>query len=143
MKKQSALSIVTLSLMCLLNLTLQGCTHFQQKSYKQPTLIGSWKLKNPGTNTQTFLTFREDQTFEVDVGGDDTVDIRGTYDLFGTRIKLSDVGSSGPSICLHSGFYDYRLGERTLEFYLFADECVDRKEILKMEWKSIPMVPKQ
>ena len=141
MKKQSALNVGILALICLLNLTLQGCCHFQGKSCKkEPTLVGSWKIRSPEGVNQSILTFREDQTFEVDIGADDLVDIHGTYEAFGNRLKFTD---SPSSTCLHSGFYEYRLTERTLDLDLFADECVDRKEILKLGWRSIPMVPKE
>lgn len=121
---------------------LGGCCRFEKKVCRpEPTLIGSWKLKNQGNGPATTLTFREDQTFQVDIGGDGVADIWGTYDLYGNRLKLTDTRSGGTTDCLHSGFYNYTINGRELSFEVFAEECAPRREILTTGWESMAMIP--
>ena len=84
-----------------------------------------------------------DETFQIDIGGDGMVDIKGTYDLYGNRLKLTDTDSGGTINCLHSGFYNYTIQGRELSFEVFAEECAARQEILTTAWESIPMIPRK
>ncbi len=121
---------------------LGGCCHFEKKVCRpELTLIGSWKLKSPGNSPATTITFRGDQTFQVDIGGDGIVDIAGTYDLYGNRLKLTDTDFRGTTNCFHSGFYNYTIKGVELTFEVFAEECAPRREILSAQWESIPMIP--
>ena len=120
---------------------LDGCCHLEKKlCTPDPTLIGSWKLKGPGDSPATTLTFREDETFQLDVTGDGIVDSEGTYHLYGNRLKLIDTDSGATIHCFHSGFYNYTIHERELSFEVFAEECAARQEILTTTWESIPMI---
>ena len=124
--------------------SFEGCSGLERKvSLFEPTLIGSWKLKGANNNPATTLTFRTDETFQIDIGGDGIVDIEGTYDLYENRLKLADTDSGGTIHCLHSGFYNYAIHGQELNFEVFAEECTARQEILTTAWESIPMIPKK
>lgn len=122
---------------------LGGCSHLEKgTSQLDQTLIGSWKLRSIGDTPATTLTFREDRTFQVDIGGDETVDIAGTYSIYGNRLKLTDSEFRGTTDCFHSGFYDYTVKDGKLTFEVFAEECIPRREILNKTWESNPLLPK-
>ena len=124
--------------------SFEGCSGLERKvSLFEPTLIGSWKLKGPGDGPATTLTFRGDETFQIDIGGDGMVDAEGTYDLYGNRLKLADTDSGGTIHCLHSGFYNYAIHGRELSLEVFAEECAPRQKILTAAWESIPRIPKK
>jgi len=123
---------------------LGGCCHLEKWICQlEPTLIGSWKLKSSGNSPATTITFRGDQTFQVDIGGDGIVDIAGTYALYGNRLKLTDSDFRGTTDCFHSGFYNYAIKKGELTFEVFAEECTARREILSVAWESISMIPKK
>lgn len=122
---------------------LGGCAHLETGTGQfDPALIGSWKLNSIDNSPATTLTFREDRTFQVDIGGDEIVDIAGTYHLYGNRLKLTDSEFRGTTDCFHSGFYDTTIKDRKLTFEVFAEECIPRRAILSETWESIPMIPK-
>ena len=104
-----------------------------------PSIIGSWKLKDSATT----LTFRKNQKFQLDIGGDGIIDIEGTYDLIDHRIELSDNLGDSVSDCLNSGFYEYRVSNKELKLELYADECAPREDILIKEWEPMRMIPEK
>ena len=104
-----------------------------------PSIIGSWKLKD----SPTTLTFRKNQKFQLDIGGDGNVDIERNYDLIDNRIELTDSRLDSGIECLNSGFYVYRASTKELKLKLYADECVPRKNILVKDWETIRMIPEK
>ena len=123
---------------------LGGCSHLETViSPFDQTLVGSWKLKSIGNSPATTLTFRKNQTFQVDIGGDGVVDIAGTYNLYGNRLELTDSDFTKTTDCFHSGFYNYTIKKRKLTLEVYAEECIPRREILSAVWESIPMIPKR
>ena len=104
-----------------------------------PSIVGSWKLKD----SKTTLTFRKNQKFQLDIGGDGIVDIEGTYDLIDHQIELTDSRLDSVTDCLTSGFYEYRASDKELKLKFYADECAPRKDILIKEWEPMRMIPEK
>ena len=115
------------------------CCRFPGFLNASSSVVGSWKLKDSATT----LSFRRNETFQLDIGGDGFIDIWGTYKLFENRIEFTDSRPEVVTDCFHSGFYHYTRNGKELNFTLFADECVARKNILVQGWESIAMIHKR
>ena len=121
---------------------LSGCANLSSKtSNPTPTLTGSWKLKTNGDLKPSTLTFRDNGTFQLDIGADRIVDISGEYEVYDNQIRLLDAGATAKGDCFHAGFYNYKLDGHELTFEVFAEECAERKNILTAGWISIPTIP--
>lgn len=123
----------------LLSLCLTSCASVSKLINPGGDLLGSWKLKDSNTT----ISFRSDNTFQVDVLNDKTADIWGTYQLFDNRIEFDDTHADKISDCLAPGFYLYSVSGKNLNFEVFADECFPRKKILNKTWQSIPTIPEE
>lgn len=110
-----------------------GCASLELVSTHNDRMVGSWKIKdNP--NRPLILTFKNDQTFEVDFQADGAKDIWGRYLIIGDMIKFDDADEKCRSDCTEPGFFHYHIRGNRLDFDYLADACVPRKSILKWEW---------
>lgn len=123
-------------LMFLTGVLLAGCSHLDKKGGVGGTLVGSWKLKNQNEEPAAILTFKKDETFKLDLEGDGIVDLEGTYSIYGSRLQLTEIDANAAIHCSHSGFYDYTIQGKELNFAVFAEECAPRQEILTGIWES-------
>ena len=118
----------------MLSVFVSGCSWVDGTWSRAPRLIGAWEFKD-SFQGPLVLTFRKDQTFEVDYNADGKKDIWGQYELWEKRIKLTDDKPRVITDCFEPGFYYYAIDNNELHFDLLADHCRPRKYVL-----SLPMV---
>lgn len=95
-------------------------------------VAGTW-IKVVDTNTITF-SMTADGKLEVELTGDEVVDVYGSYEISGSRITFHDEGgeySSGTS-----GVYEYRLGENTISFTKIDDPVEGRSMLITGSWSK-------
>ena len=113
---------------------MAGCSLIPQNWKVPEKLTGAWQFKD-SSQGPLVLTFRKNQTFEVDYNADGKKDIWGQYELWEKRIKLTDDKPRVITDCFEPGFYYYSIKNYELHFDLLADHCRPRKYVL-----SLPMV---
>ena len=117
-------------------LVFAGCEATDMLMGWHNPFVGKWTLKNSSQGNQ-LLTFRKDNIFEVDLEGDGTKDIGGTYTLyFDQRMTIHNDGGNVPTDCYQPGTYNYKFSGNTLKFFVIADECSSRRESLGAVWQK-------
>lgn len=99
-------------------------------------LAGSWKFTDPA-NGPLILSFKNNNTYQIDFNNDGQTDISGIYRLLGNRVRFTDDEPRVKTDCYESGFYYYTLKNSLLIFELFADQCKPRKFVLQQEWTQV------
>ena len=124
MKKYLALAVLVLFL-C-------GCEVVEMAMGWHNPFVGKW-MKKDGSGLTVKL--RKDYVYEVDLEGDGTKDIWGTYRLpFQDEIIFKDEGGKVGIDCHQDGMYSFKFSHGDLRFYLVGDECSARREAMSTAW---------
>ncbi len=109
------------------------------RDFLQNPLLGTW------VNREYKLTFKSDNTYEIDFTRDGSSGAWGSITLSGNAIILTDSGgrySCMPSAAgeVGSGCYTYTMIGNTLTFSLFHDACSSRTAILGLTYTKQKLI---
>lgn len=118
-----------------------GCGKRDYTYMKPPkdTLYGVWaKLGTDGAEA-TRITFRENNTYEIDMDGDQVRDIWGTFTLADKKMVLLTNDSQAEQCPAETAKYRYSFhGKNVLRFSgIKADRCADRRANLALPWVRV------
>lgn len=92
----------------------------------QSGLEGTWQMTVPTDDGGTMainVSLNDDGTYGVDFGADGQVEVKGKYDVDGTKITVQNV--SGDE-CTSKGEYEFKVTETDLIMNQVSDPCPNR-----------------
>lgn len=111
-------------------------------TYMKPakdTLYGVWAKHGTDGVEATRITFRENNTYEIDMDGDQVRDIWGTFTLADKKMVLFTNDPSAEQCPGETAKYRYGFhGKNVVRFTpVKIDRCVDRRANLTLPWVRI------
>lgn len=91
--------------------------------------IGSWQWTTTGPDGSAMpiqVTFKADNTFEIDFGADGQVEENGEYSMNGNRMTIKVI-SDGSQCTNKVGVYDMSISGDTATATMVSDECDARR----------------
>jgi hypothetical protein len=98
------------------------------RTYAQDDLLGKWQGTLEGEYYNSTVTWVfSDQTYELDLENDGSIEVVGRWETEGNHLYLWDTG--GPMGCPESqrGEYSFVISENMLQLNLLEDICPGRK----------------
>jgi len=97
-------------------------------------LIGMWQPVN-AANEGISVAFFDGGNFEIDLNGDGSGEVHGTYAVAGDKIRFIERKDS--ERCNGTGVYSYVISSGFLRYYPVDDNCSQRMEHNAGVWKKI------
>jgi hypothetical protein len=96
----------------------------------QASVVGDWKLEVPGEDGQLYaskLSFDAEGNYTLDFAMDGTINVRGKYEVDGSRITLWDVGGEFGCPSEMKGVYEFEVTDTAMRASVVKDDCAGRR----------------
>lgn len=106
----------------------------------QASIVGDWKIEVPGEDGKLYdskLSFDIDGNYQLDFAMDGQVNVRGKYELSGSRVTLWDVAGEFGCPSEMKGVYEIEVSETTLKVAVVSDDCEGRRGSGKMAFERL------
>jgi hypothetical protein len=115
MKKASFFSVLLLLLLPLYALA-------------QSSLAGNWimEVQTPDGTMKVKLTIADDGNYEVDLGANGQIDVKGKYETDGDTITVQDVSGDGACLGDQKGVYKFTVDAEIFSLTRVEDPCEGR-----------------